>query len=255
MALFLPAEHVLGQNLILLLYNLNVFRRQGSGVIGGAHHRLHAQLGKSQVVRHMEQVLGEVRVGVGEGAPHVVVLPAPGRHQLLELGHNAVVAAVARVVHPGAVVDFLAPVQREHHVAHLPVGKVNHIVVDEHAVGGEGEAEVFAPLLFHAAGVLHQALNHVPVHQRLSAEEVHLQVAAGAGVVHQEVQGLLAHLKAHQSPVAVVLALAGEAVLAVEIAGVGHVEAQCFHHVAGALFKGPRHAGEGVRAEELPGVL
>ena len=29
-----------------------------------------------------------------------------------------------------------------------------HIFVDEHAVGGEGEAEVLAPLLFHAAGAV-----------------------------------------------------------------------------------------------------
>ena len=74
-------------------------------------------------------------------------------------------------------------------------------------------------------------------------------------MVHEKVQGLLAHLKAHQGPVPVVLALAGEAVLAVEVAGVGHVEAQCLYHVAGALFKGPRHVREGVGAKELAGVL
>ena len=74
-----------------------------------------------------------------------------------------------------------------------------------------------------------------------AAEEVHLQIGPGAGILNQEVQRLLAHLEAHERPLTVVLALAGEAVLAVEVAGVGHVEAQCLYHVAGALFKGPRH--------------
>ena len=42
----------------------------------------------------------------------------------------------------------------------------------------------------------------------------------------EEVQSLLAHLKAHEGTLALVLALACKAVLAGEVAGVGHVEAQ-----------------------------
>ena len=197
----------------------------------------------------------KVGVVVGEGAAHVVVLAAAGRHQLLELGHDPLPAAVAGVVHPEAVVDLLAPVQAEHHVAHLPVAEVDHVVVDEHAVGGEGEAEVLAGLLFDGAGVGHQLLDHLEVHQRLAAEEVHLQVPARAGVLHQKVQRPLAHLKAHDGPLAVVLALAGKAVGAVEVAGVGHMQAQRLDD-AGALFlELARHGGKGVRREELPLVL
>ena len=51
-----------------------------------------------------------------------------------------------------------------------------------------------------------------------------------------------------------VLPLAGEAVGAVQVAGMGHVEAEGLHHVAGAFFKRPRDVREGVGGVELPGL-
>ena len=119
----------------------------------------------------------------------------------------------------------------------------------------KGEPEVLAVLLFHAARVFHQLLDHVPVHQRLAAEEVDLQVAALAGMLDKEIQRALAHLKAHQRAVAVVLALAGEAVGAVQVAGVRDVQAQRLDHVAGALLEGAGHRREGIRGEELAARL
>ena len=61
LSLFFPAQHVLGQNFILLLHDLQILRRQGGGIVGSADHRLHAQLGKAQI-GHVEHVVGEVRV-------------------------------------------------------------------------------------------------------------------------------------------------------------------------------------------------
>ena len=201
----------------------------------------------------MEEVLREIRVPVGEGAPHIVPGSPPGLHQLLEPGNNAVIAAVSGVVHPEGVVNLLPPVQGEDHIVHLPVGEVDDVLVNQHPVGGEGEAEVLAAGLLPGPGVGHQVLHHLPVHQRLAAEEIHLQVGPIPRVGDEEVQGLLPHLEAHQSPVAVVFPLACEAVGAVEVAAVGHVEAQGLHHVAGTLLEGPGDVREGVRRVELPG--
>ena len=192
---------------------------------------------------------------MGKGAAHVIVLVASGRYQLLELGHDALIAAVACIVHPQPVMDLLAAIQRQHHIAHFPVGEVDHVIVNEHTVCGQRKAEIFAPLLFHTAGILHQLLHHVPVHQRLTAEEVHLQIGAAAGVIHQKVQSLLANLKAHQRTVSMVFSLAGEAVGAVQVAGVRHMQAQRLHHIAGALLERAGHVREGVGGIELPGAL
>ncbi len=52
-----------------------------------------------------------------------------------------------------------------------------------------------------------------------------------------------------------ILSLAGKAVSAVEIAGVGHMKAQGLHHVPGALFKGSGQGGEGIRRKQFPRIL
>ena len=128
----------------------------------------------------MEHVVGKVGISVGEGAAHIVIFAASCLHKLTELGHYAVIAAVARIIYTSGVIYLLAAVQGQHHIAHLPIAELYDLVVDEHAVGGEGEAEVLAPFLLYAAGILHKPLYHVPVHQRLTAEEVHFEVGAAA---------------------------------------------------------------------------
>ena len=70
----------------------------------------------------------------------------------------------------------------------------------------------------------------------------------------EEVQGLFAHLEGHEGPVPVVLPLAGKAVGAVEVAGVGHMEAEGLDHGA-AVFEVKGHGLEGIRGVELPGLL
>ena len=151
--------------------------------------------------------------------------------------------------------DLLPAVQGQHHVAALTVGKVDHVLIDEHSVGGQGETEVLARLLLNGPGIGNQLLYHIKVHQGLAAEEVHLQVFPGAGMGNQEVKGLLAHLKGHQRPVSVVLALGGKAVGAVQVAGVGDVQAQGLHHSGGPGLQLSGHGRKGVRSKELPRVL
>ena len=155
----------------------------------------------------MEDIVGKVGVKVGIGAAHIVVLVAALFHELLKLGHDAVVAAVACAVHTETVVDLLAAVQTQHHVVALLVAEINDVIIDQHAVGGHGKAEVLVVDLLLLAAVGHQLFDHIKVHQRLAAKEVHFQIAAGAAVLDEEVHGALAHLKAHQGAVAVVAPL------------------------------------------------
>ena len=116
--------------------------------------------------------------GVGKRAAHIIILTASCLDESLEFRHYLIPAAVARVVHAVSVVDFLPAVKTEHHVAHLSVGEVDNIVVNEHSVGGQCEAEVLALLLLNAPCVFDKALDHVKIHQRLAAEEIDLEIAA-----------------------------------------------------------------------------
>ena len=66
--------------------------------------------------------------------------------------------------------------------------------------------------LLHRAGVLHKALYYVPVHKRLAAKKVNLKVSACARIFNKKIKRSLSDLKGHKRTVAVVLALAREAV-------------------------------------------
>ena len=121
-------------------------------------------------------------------------------------------------------------VQTQHHVAALAVGEIDDVVVDEQAVGREREAEVFARLLFDAARVGDEVLDDLKIHQRLAAEEIHLQIAPSAGMGDEVIQREAADLEGHQRALALILPLTGEAIGAVEVAGVRDVQAERLDH-------------------------
>ena len=78
--------------------------------------------------------------------------------------------------------------------------------------------------------VLHQLLYHIPVHKRLAAKEVYLQVHTVSGIGDQEIQSFFTNLKAHERSSAMVLSLFCEAVTACQIAVMGNVQAQSLHN-------------------------
>ena len=128
------------------------------------------------------------------------------------------------------VVDFLSAVKAQHDVVHLLVGKLDHVVVNEHAVGGERKAEILAVLFLYGASVRHKILDHLPVHKRFAAEKVHFEIAACSAVFHKEIESAFAHFVGHKSAFAVILALGCKAIFAVEIAGVSNVQTHGFEH-------------------------
>ena len=202
----------------------------------------------------MEDVVGKVQIVVGKGAPYIVIFVAAPPGKFLKLGHDLVVASLARAVAAQPVVDLLAAVQAHDHIVHLFVGELDHVVVHQYAVGGQGKAEILVFVLFDAAGIGHQVLDHLPVHQRFPAEKVHFQIASVARMRHQKIQRLFAHFKAHERPVAMVFALAGKAVFTVQVTGVCHMQAESLDIVA-ALFEIKSHIGVYIFAVQFAGLL
>ena len=76
------------------------------------------------------------------------------------------------------------------------------------------------------SAVSHQVFHHLPVHQRLTAEKVHLQISSVAGIGNQEIQRLLAYLKTHQRSAAMVLAFLRKAVFTGQITVMGNVQTE-----------------------------
>ena len=81
----------------------------------------------------MEDVIYEVRIKVCEGASHVVALVAAAPYELLELGNDPVVGAVACKVYTEAVIYFLSSVEAQDHVVAFPVREIDELVPDEDA--------------------------------------------------------------------------------------------------------------------------
>ena len=110
LTLLIALQHQLRQLFILLHHDGQIFLGQLRGVACGANHRLHAQLCETKV-QHLLDIFQKIRVGMGEGATHIVVLATTRLHELLELGNNLLPTAIASVVHTEAVVNLLASVQ------------------------------------------------------------------------------------------------------------------------------------------------
>ena len=249
-ALALSFKHKLRKLFVLFLYDLHIAVRERAGIVRSADNWLHGELRKAEP-KHFFYVLKEVRILMGKGAAHVVALVSALFHKSLKSRHYSLPAAVSRVVHSVAVVDFLAAVQTKDHVVHLFVRELRYLVVQKHTVCGKGEAEVLAGFFFYAAGVRHKLLADVPVQQRLASEEVHLQIVSGAGILHKKVQRPLAYLKAHESPFALKVALAGKTVRAVEVATVRNMQAQRFYYAFAALLKASCQRGVAPVGEQL----
>ena len=84
--------------------------------------------------------------------------------------------------------------------------------------------------LFKTPAVLHQVLYHLPVHQGLTAEEIHLQIHAVSGIGNQKIQCLFPYFKAHKSTSSMIFSLFCKAVFTCQVAVVGNVETKCFYH-------------------------
>ena len=73
------------------------------------------------------------------------------------------------------------------------------------------------------SAIRNQILHNLPVHQRLTAEKVHLKIPSVAGIGNQKIQSLLSHLKAHQLPATVILALLRKTVATGKITVMGNM--------------------------------
>ena len=113
---------------------------------------------------------------MGKRTADIVSFLLSALRNLLEFGYDQVIASLAATERTHFIMDFLSAVYAQNNVRHLPVGKFQDLVVQQYAVGGQSKAELLVVRLLQASAVLHQLLYHLPVHQRLPAEEVHLQI-------------------------------------------------------------------------------
>ena len=126
--------------------------------------------------------------------------------------------------------NFPAAVNAQHQIRHLPISEIQNLIIQQNTICRQRKTEFFVIRFFQAPAVLHQFLYHLPVHQWFSAEEIHFQIHTAAGISHQEIQRLSAHIKAHQSTPSMVLALFRKTILTGQITVMGNVKTESLHH-------------------------
>ncbi len=199
----------------------------------------------------MENIVCKIRIVVGICTADVIAFIPPRRRKFLEFRHNPVIASGPCEVLPQMVMYFLPPVQAQYNIVHLAVGKLYHFIIYQNAVRCQRKPEIFVMDLFLFPCVGNNLLHNLPVHQRFPAEKVNLQISAAAGMCNQEVNRLFPDLKRHQCTLPLIFPLAGEAVRAVQVAGVRNMQAKGFYHIAFVL-KIRRKRRECIRRKKLP---
>ena len=217
----LPANHIFGENLILLKDHGEILRLQCRGTVGICNDRLHGQFRKPEIVCHVENILCKVRVEVSESSAHVIALSFTLFDKLFKIRDYPVITAAAGIVFAKAIIDLPAPIEAEDNVMAFFICPFNHFVCHADTVGRQCKTKVFIFLLFNRARIGDQILADLKVHKRLSAEKVNFQISAHTGVFHQKVQCALSYIKGHQSMLSMKIPLGGKAVITVEITCMG----------------------------------
>ena len=84
--------------------------------------------------------------------------------------------------------------------------------------------------LLQGSAVSHQVFYHLPVKERLPAKEIHFQIHPVSRVLHQKVQGFLAHIQTHQRSLSVILAFPRKTIFAGQVTIMGNMQTKRLHH-------------------------
>ena len=182
----------------------------------------------------------------------------PGFYQFLIFGNDQIIAALAIDGGANGIVDFLASIQTENAVVHFPIDKINFIVIQQHAIGSDGETEIFTVFLFLRTGIRHNFLHSVKIHGGFPAKEVQLQIFPAVGVFQQVVNGFFPHFCTHQCPLSPVFSGGSKAVFAAQITVMGNVQAHGLHrarHHLGSVIPIRILAEELIHLHQFPHIL
>ena len=213
-ALLSSLNHHIGKFLVLFEDNLFVILIERILVGGGTYDGFHTQLVEAEI-EHSLNILSEVGVSVSKRAAHIVVFSASRFDEFLEFRHDYIVTSHAAYGVSEVVVYLFYAVEGQNDVVHFLVCEFDHVVVNEHTVGCERKAEVFAVLFLYRASVCHEVFDHLPVHKRFAAEEVHFEITTRSAVFDEKIEGAFAHFVGHKRALAVIFALRCKTIFAV----------------------------------------
>ena len=143
------------------------------------HYRLYRNLLESKVCK-MKNILGEIKIMMSEGSSYIILVLVTGLCKFLKLRKNQIIASCPFAEWAHKIVNFLTAINTEDHISHLFVAEFHYLIVQQNTVGSKGKTEFFIVDFLLLTAVCYQVLNNLPVHKRLAAKEIHLQIVSGA---------------------------------------------------------------------------
>jgi len=128
----------------------------------------------------MKNILGEIKIMMSEGSSYIILVLVTGLCKFLKLRKDQIIASCPFAEWAHKIVNFLTAINTEDHISHLFVAEFHYLIVQQNTVGSKGKTEFFIVDFLLLTAVCYQVLNNLPVHKRLAAKEIHLQIVSGA---------------------------------------------------------------------------
>ena len=80
------------------------------------------------------------------------------------------------------------------------------------------------------SAIFYQIFDNLPVHQRLSTEEIYFQITSASGVFDQKIQCFLSNLITHQFSVTMIFAFFCKAIATGKVAVMCNMKAKCLYN-------------------------
>ena len=167
---------------------------------------------------------------MGKGTTHIILVLISGFCKFLEFRNNQIVASCTFTEWSHVVMNLFTSIYTENNISHFFVAEFHNFVIEKYTVCCQCKTEFLIVQLLLLSSVCHQILDNLPVHQRLSSEEIDFQILSGTRIRNQKIKCFLSYFKRHQRSSSMIFAFLGKAVSTGQITVVGNVQAQRFDY-------------------------
>ena len=216
------------QLIILLADTIQIFLRDRILHFRILHNRLHRDLIKALLIQ-MEYILGKIQIVLCICSTDIPFLIATLLHKFFKIPDDAVIASCSVCTHTHPVIDFLSSINGKNNIIHFLVDEINRIIIQKHTVCCDRKTEMLAVFLLLASGVSYGLLYYIEIHQRLTTEEIKLEILSSDRLLQKKINGCLSGFQRHQLTSRTKIPRGCKAILAAQITVMGNMKAHCLN--------------------------
>ena len=165
----------LRQQIILLTKFRKIFLLDCIWLRCRCNNRLNRNLLKS-FIRKAQHVCRKIFIEMRKCTSDIIIRLMSALGKLLELRHDQIIAAAAVAERTHIVMDFLTSIHTQNNIRHFFIAEFHDLIIQQDTIRRQCESKILVMNLLLLTAILNETFNHIPVHQRLAAEEIHFQI-------------------------------------------------------------------------------